>query len=154
MVGFLVFTFLSCLEYLKEDSGQCSRNLRKINTPFFCISRFYQERYSTQPQDRNKKKDSIFTLCNLCMFKRVIKGQIFIIVVPFFVRQRNWFFTFECCCFYLSSVSSLSRGSLLHWGFVYSSMGTKMKGIYKYISNIFGNCIFFPLSQKKLIFLS
>ncbi|MCD7458522.1 hypothetical protein HAX54_038438 [Datura stramonium] len=94
MVGLLVITFLSCLEYLKEDNGQCSRKLRRINSPFFCIS-FYQE------------------------------------------RQSNWFFTFGCCCFYLYSVSSLNSGLLLHWGFSHSSMGTKMKGIYKYISNIF-----------------
>ncbi|PHT30292.1 CRIB domain-containing protein RIC10 [Capsicum baccatum] len=90
MVGFLVVTFLLCLGHLKEDSGQCSRKLRTINNPFFCIC-FYQE------------------------------------------RQRNW-------PFYLYSVSSLSRGwlLLLHWGFTHSSsMGTKMKGIYKYISNIF-----------------
>ncbi|XP_009605866.1 CRIB domain-containing protein RIC10-like isoform X1 [Nicotiana tomentosiformis] len=51
-------------------------------------------------------------------------------------RQRNWFFTFVWC-FYLCSVSYLSRGLLLPWNFAHSSMGTKMKGIYKYISNIF-----------------
>ncbi|XP_015063622.1 CRIB domain-containing protein RIC10-like [Solanum pennellii] len=95
MVGFLVITFLLCLDYLKKDDGQCSSKLRKSSNPFFSI-RFYQE------------------------------------------RQRNWFFTFKCCCyFYLYSDSSLSRGCLLYWGFTYSSMGTKMKGIYKYISNIF-----------------
>ncbi|XP_009605867.1 CRIB domain-containing protein RIC10-like isoform X2 [Nicotiana tomentosiformis] len=31
----------------------------------------------------------------------------------------------------------IKRGLLLPWNFAHSSMGTKMKGIYKYISNIF-----------------
>ncbi|CAN4078312.1 unnamed protein product [Withania somnifera] len=64
MVGFLIITtFLSCLSYLKEDNVLCSRKLRRINSPFFCIASFCQE--------------------------------------------RDWFFTFECCCFYLYSVSHL-----------------------------------------------
>ncbi|XP_059292878.1 CRIB domain-containing protein RIC10-like [Lycium ferocissimum] len=94
MVGFLVVTFLVCLEYFKKDNGQCSRKLMRINSLFFCIS-FYQE------------------------------------------RQRNWFFTFGFCCFYLYSFSSLSKGLFLHLAITHSSMGTKMKGICKYISNIF-----------------
>ncbi|KAK4368319.1 hypothetical protein RND71_012111 [Anisodus tanguticus] len=54
----------------------------------------------------------------------------------FFVRQRNQFFSLSWS-FYPCSVSILSTVLLAFWAFTVYNMATKVKGIYKYITNIF-----------------